>query len=209
MALSNHFEAIQDHLDKYFNADDEIIVFHEKESPDFHLDIYWIKPSNNRDFSILMSNGISSIPLKVPNENLVKYIELCILLPNEWDLNNENWKKEENFWPIKLLKNIGRYPIKNNAWLGFGHTTQLENKIVGTEFIATILLKSKTLPLEFQKIKYDSNVIELYILFPLYYDELEYNMQNGTNKLLDLFTNENISDIINIKRKNVCINMKL
>jgi len=207
MALPKYFEAIENHLEKYFNTNDEIIVFDEKDSPDFHLDIYWIKPNKNRNFSILMSNGISSNSLNVPNENISKYIELCILLPKEWELNNENWKKEENFWPIKLLKGIGRYPIKNNTWLGFGHTIPEENKIIGTEFIATILLKSKTLSLEFQEIKYDNDVIELYLLFPLYYDELEYKKQNGVNKLLDLFTNENINDIINVKRKNVCKNI--
>jgi hypothetical protein len=39
-----------------------------------------------------------------------KYIELCIILPEKWDMDNENWRKPINYWPIELLKNIGRYP---------------------------------------------------------------------------------------------------
>jgi hypothetical protein len=46
----SYFEAIEDHLSSFIN-ENESIVFHEKESPDFHLDVYWIKPNIDRDYS--------------------------------------------------------------------------------------------------------------------------------------------------------------
>jgi len=200
-----YFEAIENHLDEYIENSDEIIVFDEIESPDFHLDVYWIKPDKNRNFTILMTNGVSSLPMKIPEKHFSKYIELCILLPQNWDLDNNNWKNPQNYWPIELLKSIGRYPSENNTWLGFGHSIPTGTPIIGTNFEYVILLKSKTLPDGFQKIKYYKENIELYTLFPLYLEEQNYKQKNGTNELLGLFEQKNIDDIINIKRENVCI----
>jgi hypothetical protein len=205
MSIPKYFEAIENHLDKYFQADDEIIVFDEKCSPDFHLDVYWIKPNVYRDYTLLMTNGISSTALNVPDESIPRYIELCILLPKEWKLENEDWKKPENYWPIELLKAIGPYPFHHNTWLGFGHTIPEHNHIIGTNFTATIVLKSKRLPAEFQQIDYGDTTIELYTLFPLFHEELEYKKEKGTHELLKLFDKEDIDDVININRKNVCI----
>jgi len=205
---SNYFEIIENHLAKYIDNCNEIIVFDEIKSPDFHLDIYWIKPDINRIYSILMTNGVSSIPMETPEQPFSKYIELCILLPPNWDLKDNNWKKPKNYWPIKLLKDTGRYPSQNNTWLGFGHTISTGEPIIGTKFMSVILLKSKRLPENFQKIKYGEDAIELYTIFPLYSEELNYKQKNGTNKLLELFDEKNIDDIINIKRKNICRRIK-
>jgi hypothetical protein len=202
MILSN-FEAVEKHFNKYFD-DDEIVIYHEKETFNFHLDVYWIKPNTNRNYSILMTNGISSSPLKTPEEQFSKYIELCILLPPNWDLKNDNWKKPENYWPIKLIKDIGRYPLKNNTWLGFGHSIPTGKPIIETNFVSIILLKSKTLPNNFQIINCENDIIELYTIFPLYLEEENYKQQYGINKLLELFDNKKIVDIIDIKRENVC-----
>ena len=204
--IPKYFEIIENHLDKHIDNCDEIIVFDEIKSPDFHLDIYWIKP--DRNYSILMTNGVSGIPMETPEQQFSKYIELCILLPPNWDLKDNNWKKPKNYWPIKLLKDIGRYPSQNNTWLGFGHTISTGEPIIGTKFISAILLKSKRLSENFQKIKYGEDTIELYTIFPLYLEELIYKQKNGTNKLLELFDEENINDIINIKRKNICKKLK-
>jgi len=208
MSLPKNFEAIEKHLDKYFTNKDEILVIDEKESIDFHLDIYWIKANQNRNYTLLLSNGISSNQLKVPDKSLSEYIELCILLPPDWKMEDDNWKKPENYWPIGLIKNLGRYPIKFNTWLGYGHTIMETKPLCGTNFIATILLKSETLNNDFDdnfnKIQYDKNKIEIFLLFPLYIEELNYKKKYGTDKLLELFAKEDLDEIIDIKRKNVC-----
>jgi hypothetical protein len=208
MALPKYFEAIENHLDNFIEKDNDITVFDEIESPDFHLDVYWIKPNKDRNYILLMTNGISSIPLKTPKKDFSKYIELCILLPKGWKLENEDWRKDKNYWPIKILKDIGRYPSRNDTWLGYGHSIPTGIPIIGTKFTGILLIKSKILPEEFQQIKYGRNKIELYTLLPLYGEELEYKKNNGTKKLLELFEEKNINEIINIKRKNVCKDIK-
>ncbi|MDR0518749.1 MAG: suppressor of fused domain protein [Clostridiales Family XIII bacterium] len=70
--------------------------------------------------------------------------------------------------------------------------------------MAVILLKSKTLPDDFQKIKCGKDTIELYTITPLFLEELNYKKNNGANQLMELLDEEGISDIINLQRKNVC-----
>jgi hypothetical protein len=203
MPLPEYFEAIENHIDSFFDESDEIAVFDEKDSPDFHLDVYWIKANTKREYNILLTNGISSLPMNTPNTNFSPYIELALLLPKSWELDDDKWKKDTNYWPRMLLKQFGRYPHDNNTWLGFGHTIlQPSGKsIIGTEYKSTILLKSKTLPIEFQKIKYKQGYIEIYILFPLFESEQVFKEKNGTNELLNLFQEKGIDDIVDLQRK--------
>ena len=212
MILSKQFWEIEKHLAKYFNKNKEIIVFHEKESDDIHLDIYLIKPNKQRDYIILMSNGISGKPFKTPDKNISGFIELCILLPKNWDI--DNWKESRNYWPIELIKDIGRYPSVYDTWLGYGHTIgfgdtfQKYNTIGNTQFVGSILLKSISLPINFQEIKFGSflnkKTIELYLIYPLYQEELDFAKNNGSDKLVELFDKNKLKDVLNINRENVC-----
>jgi hypothetical protein len=201
MAVPDNYDAIDNHLSMFFDEGDEIMFFHEKESSDFHLDVCVIKPNKEyRDYTILLTRGVSSMLL--PRDSISKYIELCILLPPSWDL--DNWKDEKNFWPLGLIRSTGRYPSENNTWLGFGHTIPNVKPEPGTDFMGTLVTKSITLPDDFQRIKYGEDTIEIFTLVPLYIEELKYARDNGSDALLDLFDKENIGDIIDVNRKNVC-----
>jgi hypothetical protein len=149
MALPKHFEAIENHLDVFMGKDSDILVFDEIHSQDFHLDVYWIKPNKDRNYLLLMTSGVSGIPLKTPKKIFSKYIELCILLPKEWKLEKENWRKPKNYWPIEILKSTGRYPSENATWLGYGHSIPTGIPISGTKFTGIVLIKSNILPDEF------------------------------------------------------------
>lgn len=203
MFSSERFQTIENHLDQYFDSSDEIFVFDEIKSPDFHLDVYWIKPAKSRNYHILLTSGVSSMPLNIPDTMFSPYVELSILLPENWKLDEDNWQKPENYWPIELLKNTGRYPHEKNTWLGFGHTiTQPDNEsITGTGFISTLLIKSVSLPQGFQAIPYKNSSIEIYTLFPVFEEELNYKKEKGINSLLEKFDENNVDDIINIERR--------
>ncbi|MCL2184719.1 MAG: suppressor of fused domain protein [Treponema sp.] len=202
MDISESHKIVDAHLLKYLN-NDEFMVFHEKESELFHLDIYWIKPNENRSYNLLLTNGISSLAMNTPDKSLTKNIELCILLPPDWVSEND-WKNPEKNWPITLLSSIGRYPFQNNTWLGFSHTIETGYLLPGTNFEGIMLLKSTMLPVDFQKINYGENNIEIYTVFPLYMNELIFVRNNGLKDLLELFDKEKFNDIVNINRKNVC-----
>lgn len=52
-----HAEIIGNHLDRFYDSD-EITVFHELFSPDFYLDVYFIRAARNK-YNILLTSGMS------------------------------------------------------------------------------------------------------------------------------------------------------
>jgi hypothetical protein len=207
MDSENYLKAFKNHLDNYFDENDEILVFHETESPYFHLDVHWIQPNEKRNHSILLTTGMGSMPFEISDKSSSKRVELCMLLPSDWKLE-KNWKQSKDLWPIQLLRNLARYPVIHKTFFDYSHTiTESQPFCIETKLISTILLKSKILPEGFQKIKYGEDAIEVYLVFPLYNEELRYRKENGTKKLIQLFERENISEIIDCNRKNVCENI--
>jgi len=201
MNLSS-YETVNSHLQKYCN-EDECMIFHERESTIFHLDIYWVKPNDNINYNLLLTNGISSMPLETPNKSFSKYIELCVLLPPDW-ISDNDWAQPEKNWPLTLLPKLGRYPFQNNTWLGFGHTLETGGKLPGTDFEGIMLLNSVSINNEFMNIKYGDNNIKVLMIFPLYIEELNFARNNDSLKLLELIDKANINDVIDVNRKNVC-----
>lgn len=204
--MPDSYRAIEQHLDRFFGDDDNIVVFDEKVSPDFHLDVYWIQANSRRNYHILLTSGVSSMPMNVPDPSLDSRIELFILLPPDWPLEMEQLQDERHYWPIGLLKDLGRYPHSHGTWLGFGHTVpEGEGKtIADTQFAATLLTKSKTLSAEFQRVPFGDSAIDLLMVFPLYGSEYAFKRAAGIAGLSAVFDSKNISDIIDTSRPDAC-----
>lgn len=45
-----------------------------------------------------------------------------ILLPADWPLDEKAFKDERNYWPIRVLEQIGQLPHDLATWLGTGHS---------------------------------------------------------------------------------------
>ena len=184
-------------------------VFHEIVSPDIHLDIIVIPPTENSNYYKLITMGMGAYKMDVPKE-LKEYelerAELVLYLPPTWNIKSN---KEEDYWPIRCLKVLARLPIQNNTWLGFGHTVSSNQEdspyANNTNYCSMMLLSAvnknyEKLDLRLKRL----GKINFYQLFPLYKEELEYKKNNGLEKLLDLFDDNDIMPIINIDRKNYC-----
>ncbi len=89
-------------------------MFHELVSPDIHVDICVVPPSEKRDYYTLVTMGMGAHRMNVPEE-LAEYklerAELVIALPPDWKLDEESLKNERWCWPIGLLKVLARLPI--------------------------------------------------------------------------------------------------
>ena len=204
--IPNSVEIIDEHLDSFFDSE-EILVLHEKESEIIHSDIIIVKPSEKRNYNLLLTCGLSALPMKVPTEfENLKFAEITMLLPTDWRLNYEDFASEDNYWPIRTLKQLSKYPHLNDTWLGARHTIPLDKTYkVNHQFDSVILLESIELSEDFTYIKTDKKEIYLYSAIPLYKEELEYQQEHGTDKLLELFEEFDIEEVIDINRKNVCI----
>ncbi len=115
--------AVEDHIKRTFGEFDH--VFHELVSPDIHLDICVVPPSDEKDYYTLVTMGMGAHQMNVPDE-LAEYklerAELAIALPPDWKLDEESMTDERWYWPVRLLKVLARLPITSNTWLGWGHT---------------------------------------------------------------------------------------
>ena len=204
MYSEDEIDIIEKHIEHYYGNFE--FVFHEKVSPDIHVDICLIPPSEECNWYTLVTMGMGAHLMNVPNqlkEEQLERAELVICLPEYWKLDKEHLKDEKWYWPIRLLKELARFPGENNTWLGWGHTVSYDGPLsYTTELCASILINPPcgnvggntcTLP--------DGEEVYFYQVIPLYRDELEYKLKNGTQKLLDKM-NDNIL-LVNPHRLNV------
>ncbi len=133
--------AVEGHIQQYFGKFEN--VFHELSSPDIHVDICVVPPTEERDYYTLVTMGMGAHRMNVPEE-LAEYklerAELAIALPRNWKLKHEDLKNERWYWPIRLLKSLARLPIASDTWLGFGHTMDNQEDFAeNTKLCAAIL----------------------------------------------------------------------
>ena len=181
-------ETVEGHIQQYFGKFEN--VFHELSSPDIHVDICVVPPSEERDYYTLVTMGMGAHRMNVPEE-LAEYklerAELAIALPRNWKLKREDLKNERWYWPIRLLKTLARLPIASDTWLGFGHTMDNEKDFAkGTKLCAAIL----TGPQDTEDgsevcILPSGEEVNFYQVIPLYRDELEYKLAHDADALLD------------------------
>ena len=208
--IPNSVKLVDCHLDQFFNENEDIVVFDEIESEVIHRDIFFIKANEGRPYHILLSCGMSALPMKVPNDvESSPYAEVMILLPKEWNLNYDSFDDDLNYWPIRLMKELMMLPHPNETWLGFGHTfghEEDEEFAEGIGFNAVMLAHSMELSEDFMQIELeDEQVVTIYTLIPLYKEELEFKKKNGASALLERFDEYDVEEIVKIGRPNVCV----
>lgn len=188
----DEMSAIEQHIKNTFGEFEN--VFHELVSPDIHVDICVVPPSDERDYYTLVTMGMGAHRMNVPKE-LAEYklerAELAITLPPDWKLDQESMEAERWYWPIRLLKVLARLPIANDTWLGWGHTMDNQSPFAeNTELCASLL----TAP---QGIEEDDGVcilpngeeVNFYQVIPLYREELDYKLDHGADALLEKMAN--------------------
>src|SRR5687768_14726391 len=99
----SNIEAISAHIEKHIGPVD--YVFHEIVSDLVHIDIHFVKPSEEFPYNVLVTSGMSDKAMNVPDEmEDFKHAELCMLLPANWSLGQDAFKDENHYWPVRWLK---------------------------------------------------------------------------------------------------------
>jgi len=205
-------ECFEKHLGKYFKSD-EMTVFHEIASMDFHLDVYFIQPKNEQ-YNLLITSGMSLLEMQVPEriENKEDYLfaELMLIIPKELEFDKTLPNKEgsKNAWIIDMMKQTARFPHHHDTFLTESHTLQAWADITqpydeNTNFVGCILLPSATFDENFMQLTCDNRKINIFSLFPLYKNELEYKLQNGYNNFLDILIESDLKEIFDNNRRNL------
>ncbi len=203
-----HITKLEEHMAKFLGETYQ--VWHEIVSDTVHIDVHHIRPTSERNYHILITTGMSYLPMHVPEgfEDW-KYAELMICLPPDWPINEEAFRDEKNYWPVRLLKMLARFPHKFNTWLYWGHTVRNGDPIASyaenTKLCSALLLVPLGVPEDFLSLKINEDItVRFFSIYPIYKEEMEYKLKYGVDALLDKFDAYDINEVVAINRKNVC-----
>lgn len=198
-------EEISEHIEKHVGKIHT--VFHELVSDQVHVDIFWVKPTKERPFHTLVTSGMSDKPMVVPEgvEN-AQYAELSICLPENWKISEKDFEDEKNYWPIRWLKFMARFPHDLDTWLGWGHTMPngdpAESFAENTRLNTILLLPTIVFGEGFHQLELDNKSINFFSMIPLYSEEVDLKMKKGVEALFDGFDKNGVTDILDINRPN-------
>lgn len=198
----DEMDAIEDHIKEYYG--DFPTVFHEIASPDIHCDICIVPPTKEKNYYTLLTMGMGARVMDIPDDldqTEEGRAELLICLPPDWKVgeNSEEW-----FWPIALLKNLARLPINCDSWLGWGHS--VDNQTVfaaNTGLCGSLLLYPENVPDGAESCTLpNGDTVNFFEVIPLYREEMEFKIHNGTKALLERM--QDVSHVLDISRPNCC-----
>ena len=196
-------DALEAHIDQHFGSFDRVI--HEMVSPDIHVDLAVIEPTEDRDYYTICTMGMGAHPMNVPYNmrgHGLDRAELFMTLPRDWNLDSED---EADYWPLRWLKILARLPIQEDTWLGFGHTVPNKKPFSDNTELSGVILNSAagfgdesgecTLP--------DGTCVTFYRVIPIYEEEMEYKIAYGAKALFDLMEEEDVNHVLDIHRPNL------
>ena len=200
-------QLIEAHVEQYLGPVQS--VFHEILSDALHIDLLWVAPTEQRPYHTLVTMGMSALPMQTPPEiDHESYAELMIKLPAEWPMDEKSFENERHYWPLYWLKMLARMPVNYDTWLGYGHSIPngdpAEPLADNTRLCGVVL----TPPLEdesFSRLTIDDErTVYFWNLAPVYAEEMNFKLAQGADALLDRFSAADISDVVDVDRKNVC-----
>lgn len=204
---SPDIEKIEEHITKYLGKIET--VYHELVSDLVHIDVFFIKPTPQRNFSTLTTSGMSHRPMKAPSgAEKFQYAELMICLPPDWPLTDEALKEEKYYWPIRQLKMLARLPHEYDTWLWYGHTVPNGNPpqpfAENTRLSGVIIAPPLLSPEGFFTLQLDENkTIYFFSILPLYADEMNRKLKKGSDDLFGHLDSQGVNELLNIQRPSV------
>jgi hypothetical protein len=203
---SESLEQIGKHIAKHIG--EAATVYHEIISDQVHVDIHVIAPTRQRNYYTLVTSGMSDKPMAAPEQMKdCGYSELLMCLPASWPLVEESLKDENNYWPIRWLKILARFPHEFDTWIWLHHTLPNGDPPVpyaaNTRFCCAMLSFPILFGEDFYKLRInDDKTIHFHSFLPLYREEMEFKLKHGFDSFLDRMKDIEISELLDLKRKN-------
>lgn len=209
----SEMQAIEEHVEKYIG---EITwVMHEIVSDNLHIDVLIVEPTPERNFYTLITLGMSALPMFVPEDSEISpYAELMICLPPDWVIKqteentDDEPADEKNYWPVRWLKMLARFPIDYKTWLGYGHSIPNGEHFANNTKLNGIILSPPLEEEEFFCLPLDNKDIYFWNLVPVYEEEMQLKLDNGADKLFELFDEYDISSVLDVNRQNVALGIE-
>ncbi|MDR1039666.1 MAG: suppressor of fused domain protein [Deltaproteobacteria bacterium] len=175
------------------------------------LNVLWFRPKIREDVSVLLTIGMSAVLLQAEDPRYNRRAELCMILPRDWGLSSGRFESgnepDYHDWPITAMAATARLPMELGTAVGPGDTIVMdEMRLAGTGFTALLVAPPRTLPPKACEIKGKGATFSLWSLVPIYPEEREYSARCGGKRLLELFAESGVTEVVNVNRANVCRN---
>ena len=201
-------EAISNHIEKHVGK--IATVYHELISDLVHVDVHIVEPTDDKPYYTLVTSGMSDKPMQAQEgAEDCRHAELLISLPATWQMSEEALKDKHNYWPIRWLKMLARFPHEFDTWIWYGHTLpngeRAEPYADNTKLCCALLLQPALAPEEFSELKVSEEKTIYFLSFvPIYAEEMTFKLKNGLDPLLQRFAQHEINEVLDIGRTNVC-----
>ena len=167
-------------------------VWHELISDRIHLDVHMVPPSQDHPYYVMVTSGMSARPMTLPPDleepDEWRYAELCIVLPADWQLGEDAFKDDNNYWPVRLLKSTARIPHDFNSWLGYGHSIPngqpAEPYAANAPFTGVVLIPPFAMPADFFALA-GQPPLHIFQLLPVTDSEMQLKLDLGLEGMLD------------------------
>lgn len=202
-------ELAEAHIAKYIG--EVKTVLHEKESDHLHIDVHVIPPNSRQPFYTLITTGMSDLAMNVP-EGMEdwQYAELLICLPPGWPISLQAFQEEKNYWPIRWLKMLARYPYEADTWLAMDHSIpngDPPEPLADNTKMCGILLSP---PIFFDEDFFELSVtpnktIHFYQLIPIHLEEMNFKIAEGSEALWEKFESTFAAEtLLDVNRASAC-----
>ena len=206
--LKEDNELVLNHIEKYVGKIGKSM--HDQKFEPAPLSVHIIPKLHNQNYSALVTSGLSFAPMYSPQPmEFFKYSELLIKLPIGWPLPVETLKDDEYFWPIRELFSLMKYIHSHRQWFSDMHTFGNGNPPLpfaeNTGFCGFLFMFPLiSFPPEFCELRIDEFKSVIFLqLIPLYKEEMDFAVEQGSEKLLERIEKQEIPDYVNINRENI------
>lgn len=170
------------------------------------IDILCVDAAFDRPVHMLITAGMSDAAMNTTRKDAPNRIELMMTLPEQWKLDGLQ-SADPRYWPIRLLADLAAAPRQTGRALAWGDTVPNGNPPMpytqDSKLCGVIVAPSLLVPKEFYSLDAAGRHIEFYAAIPLYREELDARAQQGMEFLLTRLLEHRVSDLVDIKRRNV------
>ncbi|MEM1061178.1 MAG: suppressor of fused domain protein [Planctomycetota bacterium] len=205
-------DAVSEHVERHVGPIES--VFHEIVSPTVHIDIHRVAPSEDRPFTTLVTTGMAELPMTVPDGlDEWAHAELVLLLPPDWPVDEESWKDERHYWPVRWMKKLARFPHEYSTWFCFGHSMPNgdppEPFHESTKLCGWLLISPVAFETEFAQLTRDDGpTISFWLMLPLYGEEMDFKLRHETDALLEKLAGRGVEPVLDPQRVNAVTGRK-
>lgn len=212
---NKYSEDIDIHFNTMFPGRKTSVILNNKVNPNIEVNL--MHPSDDEDFIVVYTSGISSVEMKIPNEYEKKYpefkrAEVFLFLPNDWDVDDMLSDNPDitSFWPVWVLLLLSKITSDPDVWFGPGHTVGIsddQSSLAPNTKLSSVVLVALGNDISVFETK-DKNLVTAYLVLPLYRSEMEFTLKNGYDAFIKEYTKvftqtDGTQWVIDIDRKNI------